>query len=151
MEIRESFNVEVNTNKQVLSSETKIYKTERFFYQTKKLAGIDRFVLKIAENLLSLSKTICEKYKNREDVNCFKIDVFDKNYSFLIKFGFQLQDAAIADEDIVFFDLQSEFDDLKMNDQRVVQYLKEHRIFSVILKPIVFEEEQSDFKKLYLL
>lgn len=151
MEIRESFNVEVNTNKQVLSSETKIYKTERFFYQTKKLAGIDRFVLKIAENLLSLSKTIFEKYKNREDVNCFKIDVFDKNYSFLIKFGFQLQDAAIADEDIVFFDLQSEFDDLKMNDQRVVQYLKEHRIFSVILKPIVFEEEQSDFKKLYLL
>ena len=151
MEIRESFNVEVNTNKQVLSSETKIYKTERFFYQTKKLAGIDRFVLKIAENLLSLSKTICEKYKNREDVNCFKIDVFDKNYSFLIKFGFQLQDAAIADEDIVFFDLQSEFDDLKMNDQRVVQYLKEHRIFSVILKPIIFEEEQSDFKKLYLL
>lgn len=151
MEIRESFNVEVNTNKQVLSSETKIYKTERFFYQTKKLAGIDRFVLKIAENLLSLSKTIFDKYKNREDVNCFKIDVFDKNYSFLIKFGFQLQDAAIADEDIVFFDLQSEFDDLKMNDQRVVQYLKEHRIFSVILKPIVFEEEQSDFKKLYLL
>lgn len=151
METRESFNVEVNTNKQVLSSETKIYKTERFFYQTKKLAGIDRFVLKIAENLLSLSKTIYEKYKNREDINCFKIDVFDKNYSFLIKFGFQLEDAAIANEDIVFFDLQTDFDDLKMNDQRVVQYLKEHRIFSVILKPIVFDDEKSDFKKLYLL
>ena len=151
MEIRESFNVEVNTNKQVLSSETKIYKTERFFYQTKKLAGIDRFVLKIAENLLSLSKTICDKYKNREDVNCFKIDVFDKNFSFLIKFGFQLKDGCIADEDIVFFDLQNEFENLKMNDQRVNQYLKEHRIFSVIVKPIVFEDEQSDFKKLYLL
>ena len=56
------YSIEVNTTKQILSSETKIYKTERFFYQTKKLAGIDRFVLKIAENLLSLSKTIYEKY-----------------------------------------------------------------------------------------
>jgi len=90
MEQRESFNVEINTNKQILSSETKIYKTERFFYQTKKLASIDKFVLKIAENLLSLSKTIYEKYKNNAEVNCFKIDVFDKNFSFLIKFGFQL-------------------------------------------------------------
>ena len=45
----DSFNIEVNTNKQLLSSETKIFKTEKFFYQTKKLSGIDKFVLKIAE------------------------------------------------------------------------------------------------------
>ncbi len=151
MEQRESFNVEINTNKQVLSSETKIYKTERFFYQTKKLASIDKFVLKIAENLLSLSKTIYEKYKNNAEVNCFKIDVFDKNFSFLIKFGFQLNQENIEAEDIVFFSLQNEFENLKMNDQRVNQYLKEHRLFSVVVKPIFFEENESDFKKLYLL
>lgn len=151
MEQRESFNVEINTNKQILSSETKIYKTERFFYQTKKLASIDKFVLKIAENLLSLSKTIYEKYKNNAEVNCFKIDVFDKNFSFLIKFGFQLNQEKIEAEDIVFFSLQNEFENLKMNDQRVNQYLKEHRLFSVVVKPIFFEENVSDFKKLYLL
>ena len=47
-----NFNIEVNTNKQILSSETKIYKTESFFYQTKKLAKIDTFILNIAEALL---------------------------------------------------------------------------------------------------
>ena len=48
-----SYNIEVNTNKQILSSETKIYKTESFFYQTKKLASMDSFVLKISESLLA--------------------------------------------------------------------------------------------------
>ena len=46
-----NFNIEVNTNKQILSSETKIYKTESFFYQTKKIAKVDTFILNIAEYL----------------------------------------------------------------------------------------------------
>ena len=48
----DSFNIEVNTNKQLLSSETKIFKTEKFFYQTKKLSAIDKFVLKISESMI---------------------------------------------------------------------------------------------------
>ena len=49
-----NLNIEVNTNKQILSSETKIYKTESFFYQTKKLSKVDTFILNIAEGLLSV-------------------------------------------------------------------------------------------------
>lgn len=147
----QSFNIEVNTSKQILSSETKIYKTERFFYQTKKLAGIDKFVLKISESMISLAKTLADKFFGHEEVNCFKVDTFDKSFSFLVKFSFQLDDKNIGTEDIIFFADENNFENLKMNDQRVNVYLREHKIFNVVVKPIVADFDDSDFKKLYLL
>ena len=69
MKQNESFNIEINTNKQILSSETTIYKTESFFYQTKKLASMDSFVLKISESLLSLVDEIRDTYYGNEEVN----------------------------------------------------------------------------------
>ena len=56
-----NLNIEVNTNKQILSSETRIYKTESFFYQTKKLSKIDTFILNIAEGLLSVTDEIASE------------------------------------------------------------------------------------------
>ncbi len=147
----QSFNIEVNTSKQILSSETKIYKTERFFYQTKKLAGIDKFVLKISESMISLIKPLADKYFGHEEINCFKVETFDKSFSFLVKFGFQLDDKHIGAEDIVFFADENNFDNLKMNDQRVNVYLREHKIFNVVVRPIIQSVDESDFKKIYLL
>ena len=151
MEDKQIFNIEVNTSKQILSSETKIYKTESFFYQTKKLSGADRFVLKISESIISLVKTLEDKFFADENVNAFKVETFDKSFSFLVKLGFQLNEEGVDSDDIVFYSLENEFENLKMNDQRINMYLREHRIFTVVVKPIFADFEASDFKKLYLL
>ena len=146
-----SYNIEVNTNKQILSSETKIYKTESFFYQTKKLASMDSFVLKISESLLSLVDEICDTYYGNEEINSFQIDTFDKSFSFHVRFGFQIKNAKLDDKDVVFYADMNKYDNLKMNDQRVYSYLKNHRVFNVIVKPIYETVQESDFKKLYYL
>ena len=86
------YSIEVNTSKQILSSETKIYKTERFFYQTKKIAGIDKFILKISESLQTFARDLKEKYDTQtHDTNCFKVETYDKNFCYLFKFGFQIK------------------------------------------------------------
>jgi hypothetical protein len=127
----DSFNIEVNTNKQLLSSETKIFKTEKFFYQTKKLSGIDKFVLKIAESMISLVPTLIDKYFLEESINAFKVETFDKSFSFFVRLGFQVKNVNLSEKDIVFYKTSGEFDNIKNKDQRLVQYLKTHKIFNV--------------------
>ena len=145
------YSIEVNTTKQILSSETKIYKTERFFYQTKKIAGIDKFILKISESLQTFARDLKEKYdKQTDDTNCFKVETYDKNFSYLFKFGFQIKNNEnIAPYDIVFFADESGFEDLKSNDQRVNQYVKASKIFKVVLKDWVTDASELDFNKVY--
>ena len=147
----DSFNIEVNTNKQLLSSETKIFKTEKFFYQTKKLSGIDKFVLKIAESMISLVPTLIDKYFLDESVTAFKVETFDKSFSFIVRIGYQVRGAKIGDKDIVFSLDNNDFKNLKSNDQRVASYLKGHKIFTVSVKPITLTIDESDFQKLYIL
>ncbi len=147
------YSIEVNTSKQILSSDTKIYKTERFFYQTKKLAGIDKFILKISESLQSFARELKEKYDvQTDDTNCFKVETFDKNFSYLFKFGFQIKDNPnISPYDIVFFSDESGFEDLKLNDQRVNVYLRASKIFKITLKDWVTTTSEADFNKVYFI
>ena len=149
--IDEVFNIEVNSNKQILSSQTTIYKTERFFYQTKKLANIDRFVLKISESMQTLVFELFKKYETSKEVNCFKVETFDKSFSFLVKVGFQLHSKAVDDDDIVFLEMLEGNENAKMNDQRVNTYLAGHKIFNVTIRPIGYDTLESDLKKLYFL
>ena len=147
------YNIEVNTAKQILSSETKIYKTERFFYQTKKLAGIDKFILKISESLQTFARELKEKYdKQTDDTNCFKIETYDKTFSYLFKFGFQIKNNEnISPYDIVFFSDESGFEDLKSNDQRINQYVRASKIFKIVLKDWVTDASELDFNKIYFI
>ncbi len=145
-----NLNIEVNTNKQILSSETRIYKTESFFYQTKKIAKVDTFILNIAEGLLSVLDDMILSYHGNENINGFQIDTFDKNFSFFIKLGFQLKNADFDEKDIIFYKTTGKVDEIKNNDQRLVQYLKTHKIFNVLVKPIFETNEESEFKKIYL-
>ena len=145
-----NLNIEVNTNKQILSSETKIYKTESFFYQTKKIAKVDTFILNIAEGLLSVLDNLFVEYYGNENVNGFQIDTFDKSFSFFIKLGFQLKNVDFDEKDIIFYKSNGNYDEIKNNDQRLIQYLKTHKIFNVLVKPIFETNEESEFKKIYL-
>lgn len=145
-----SLNIEVNTNKQILSSETRIYKTESFFYQTKKIAKVDTFILNIAEGLLSVLDNMFVDYHGNENINGFQIDTFDKSFSFYIRLGFQLKNVNFSEKDIIFYKATGDFDKIKSNDQRFIKYLKTHKIFNVLVKPIYETNEESEFKKIYL-
>ena len=145
-----NLNIEVNTNKQILSSETKIYKTESFFYQTKKIAKVDTFILNIAEGLLSVLDDLLLTYHGDENVNGFQIDTFDKSFSFFVKLGFQFKNADFDEKDIIFYKTTGKVDEIKNNDQRIIQYLKTHKIFNVLVKPIFETNDESEFKKIYL-
>lgn len=146
-----NFNIEVNTNKQILSSETRIYKTESFFYQAKKLSKVDTFILNIAEGVLSLIDELAFEFVGETQINGFQIDTFDKNFSFFIRLGFQVKNVDLCEKDVVFYKLGGRIEELKNNDQRLVQYLRTHKIFNVIVKPIFETVQESDFRKLYLL
>lgn len=147
------YSIEVNTGKQILSSDTKIYKTERFFYQTKKLAGIDKFILKISESLQSFARDLKEKYDNQtDDTNCFKVETVDKSFSYLFKFGFQIQNNEnIGPYDIVFFSDECGFEDLKSNDQRINSYMRAAKIFKITVKDWVTDASELDFNKVYFI
>ena len=145
-----NFNIEVNTNKQILSSETKIYKTESFFYQTKKIAKVDTFILNIAEGLLSVLDNFFVEFHGNENISGFQIDTFDKSFSFFIKLGFQVKNVDFSEKDIIFYKATGDFDEIKSNDQRLIKYLKTHRIFNVLVKPIFETTDESEFKKIYL-
>lgn len=146
-----NFNIEVNTNKQILSSETRIYKTESFFYQTKKISKVDTFILNIAEGLLSVADELLVEFHGNKNVNAFQIDTYDKSFSFYIRLGFQVKNVNLGEKDIVFYKNTGKFEEIKNNDQRLVAYLKSRKIFNVLVKPIFETTPESDFKKLYLL
>ncbi|MBQ8425277.1 MAG: AAA family ATPase [Clostridia bacterium] len=144
------FNLEVNIGKQILSSEIKIYKTESFFYQTKKIVGIDNFVLKIAESISKIAKDLVGKNDKTND--CFFVKTVDNQFSFLFKLGFQLDKTFGLNEcDIIFFEIKSGNDNLKTNDQRINFFIKNSKIFNVKIEKFNQEIDESIFKKLYLI
>ena len=115
-----NLNIEVNTNKQILSSETKIYKTESFFYQTKKIAKIDTFILNIAEGLLSVLDEMFVEFQGNEKINGFQIDTFDRSFSFYIKLGFQLKNVDFAEKDIIFYKTSGDFNEMELDEYILV-------------------------------
>ena len=145
-----NYNIEINTNKQILSSETRIYKTESFFYQTKKLSKVDTFILNIAEGLLSITDELLMHCCDKENINAFQIDTFDKSFTFFVRLGFQVKNANLCEKDVIFYKNSGDFDKIKSKDQRLVQYLKTHKIFNVTVKPIFETVHESVFKKIYL-
>lgn len=142
------FNLEVNYGKQLLSSEIKIYKTESFFYQTKKIIGIDNFILKIAESI----QNIVKKLNNNLNGNCFLVKTVDSKFSFLFRLGFQIDsEIGLSSVDIVFYEMRNGNDNIKTNDQRISFYIKNSKIFNVSVECCNENIDESIFKKLYLI
>ena len=117
---------------------------------TKKLAKVDTFILNVAEGLLSITDELLMTCLGGEKINAFQIDTFDKSFSFFVRLGFQCKNVNLSEKDIIFYKTSGKFDNIKNKDQRLVQYLKTHKIFNVIVKPIFDVVQESDFKKIYL-
>lgn len=136
---------EVNTNKTILSSESKIYKTERFLFATKKISGINFFILKIAETVQAALVEIKDKFKNQTK---FKVFTPDGNFVFFVEIVGEKK-LGLNENDIVYFSC-GEFDGLKQNDQRVNFFLKNAKRFLIKVAPVGVSVDESDYKKLYL-
>ena len=93
-------------------------------------------------------KKLCSKY---DDFNAFKVETFDKAFSFLFACGFQIKNNAVDENDIVFLACDSQFENLKNNDQRINQYVKNSKIFKICIKDFIVSEVELSPQKLYLL
>lgn len=138
---KDAVSFEVNTGKTYLSSEMKIFKTERFLFQTKKIYNINFFCLKIAENIEYKLAEIKKHFS--EDV--FKVSTTGEEFVFYIK----IQEDGSGTS--IIFVGASEFENLRTNDQRVFYFLRNSKIFAVSVSPAKYEFSLEDLNKLYLI
>lgn len=148
--IENSLKIRVDTQKIVLSSESCLYKTENFLKKTRYISNVDFFVSKLAEGLIRNFGEILlnENAKNEDFVNCFSVGTEDKEFSFLVKFGFQI--AGLNRKDIIFFDYETSKKEIRQNDQRLNDYLKLHTFVNIEIKKTKYLVKKEDFEKLYL-
>lgn len=129
MQIKEeTISIEVNTNKQILSSEMRIFKTESFFCQTKKISKIDVLMLKISE-AIELEIQRVSKFCEENNSELIRVETLDKSFSFLVR----VRQVFVENQkviDIIFEELLSDFGKIKTNDQRGVMFLRTNKIFT---------------------
>ena len=142
-----TISIEVNMSKQVLSSESSLFKTESFFYQTKKLAGIDKLISKIGEGIILKFNEVSSVSGNG---NYFLAETIDKAYGFYFMLGKSIKDnPGISEKDIIFIEVNSGHENVKFNDQRVMAFLRRNKIFKVNISKADFDFDVSHLKKLY--
>lgn len=144
--------IEIDISKTYLSSQSITLKTEGFLSQTKFVLGIDSFLSKIAQNVIkNFDHFFCKNdFDSFKDTSvCFKVETDDKVFSFLIKFGFQMNRE--NPKDIIFFDFSGLSGQIKQNDLRVKNYLDRNKTFCISISPTTFYEKNFYFEKLYRL
>ena len=82
--------VNVDTQKVVLTSKSLFYKTENFIKQTKYIANIDLLISKLCETIILHSNNLINKNENLEAIDCFLISTDDNLFAFNFKFGYQI-------------------------------------------------------------
>ena len=139
----------VNTKKTILSSKSLFYKTENFIKQTKYVTNIDFLLSKLCETIIFNLKDILESEKETKDlIDCFMLKTNDKVFTFMFKFGYQLNEN-LNKHDIVFFDyVNNENEQLSI---RVDEYVKTNSSLRVLIKKDKKLVKNQDFSKLYLI
>lgn len=147
---REILNIEVNTTKTYLSSLSRIYKTERFLFLTKKISSINFFTLKIGEGLQNQIEKLKAKVKEGGLNRALKVETLDGSFCFYLILGYQASVSGLSSNDLIFL-YAGEMQNIKQNDQRVNFFLKSSKLFSVRVSTSEYEFNQDDLKKLYLI
>lgn len=140
----------VNTEKTYLSSESALYKTERFIKQTHNLAGIDFFLSKIAETVIKNIQNIFVPTLKSNAGSCYAVST-DAGHVINFRLGAQLPKSNTSDKDIVFYKYEDAEGEMRRNDQRLAVFLKAHPVFFIETELTVDAAFQEDFKKLYVL
>ncbi|MBQ3213454.1 MAG: hypothetical protein IJB10_00340 [Clostridia bacterium] len=139
--------VNVDTQKLVLSSKSLFYKTENFIKQTKYVSNIDMLVSKLCETIILHTNNLIKKDEKLEEIDCFLVSTKDNAFSFNFKFGYQIG-LNLNKEDIVFFD----FIDNKeiSSNQKIEEYVNTNKTIEIEIKKSKKLVKNQDFNKLYL-
>ena len=140
--------VNVDTQKVVLTSKSLFYKTENFIKQTKYIANIDLLISKLCETIILHSNNLINKNENLEAIDCFLISTDDNLFAFNFKFGYQIG-LNLNPEDIVFFDY---IDNKELSsNQKISEYVNNNKTILVNIKKYKKLIKNEDFNKLYLI
>lgn len=91
----------IDQNKIILSSRSKTLKTDRLMKDARFALGIDRFLSKAAEGIVSVFDRI--RFDNLQSDDCFFLSTQDGKHTFFFRFGCQLAEKELNDRDIVFY------------------------------------------------
>ena len=139
----------VDSSKTIISSLSETKKTAEFIAQTKYLLDIDFFISKISEALIKNYSRLFKKQKPTNEDAAFKVQTQNKEFAFLIKFGFQLQGQ--DEKDIIFYKLLNQREEIKQNDLRIKRFLKENEKFEITIEETKDTSQKQNFLKLYRL
>ncbi len=141
----EQFNVD--KLKLVLSSKSLFYKTENFIKKTKYVSNLNLLLTKFCETIIFNQNNIKISKNDNQDLDCFLISSLDNKYTFLFKFGYQIN-STLNDFDIVFFDYIS---DSNLLNERVDEYIDNSLNIKVKIESFKKLVKFQDFNKLYLI
>lgn len=141
-------NIKIDNSKIVLSSKSRIFKTEQFVKQTGDLLCIDKLLNKISESiLLALSKGNLFK-ENKQ--NSYIVSTLDNKNKLFFKFGENLSlNFNLNKDDIIFYKFITD-SKVKLQDKRLLSFFKVND-FNMSLKTTVDNTQELDFSKLYIL
>ena len=143
--MKDKLELDINTQKIVLSSSSLFYKTENFIKETRFATNIDLLISKLCETILLNLSTILENEKYvRDDIGCFSITTEDNQLSLSYKFGYQIGQG-LNQLDIVFFD----YSNSGGSNQTPADYIKSNSKIKITKNKKL--NSSDDFKKLYLI
>lgn len=139
----------VEAEKSFLSSESRVFKTEQFIKETRRMSGTDDFLFKIAEGVLSSLRDFSFE---KEMGSAYFVSTEGGEHSFLFRFGCQIEsDLPLLTKDIVFFRYIDREKRSRTNDQRFIDFLLSHKHFMLTVRPIKDAFSAVEFKKIYRL
>ena len=139
----------VDSTKTIISSQSETKKTAEFVAQTKYLLDIDFFISKIAGVLTKNFDTLFSNNRPSNENAAFKVQTKNREFSFLVKFGFQFPNQ--EEKDVIFYRLLNQKEDIKQNDLRVRKFLKSNENFEILIEETIDMFQKQKFQKLYRL
>ena len=137
----------VEAEKSFLSSESRVFKTEQFIKETRRMSGTDDFLFKIAEGVLSSLRDFSFE---KEMGSAYFVSTEGGEHSFLFRFGCQIEsDLPLLTKDIVFFRYIDREKRSRTNDQRFIDFLLSHKHFLLTVRSIKDAFSAVEFKKIY--
>lgn len=146
-----NWTLKVDAEKCFLSSESRVFKTDRFIKETRRMAGVDDFLFKIAEGIVSSLRLFSFEKKGGEG-KAYLVTSEDGAHSLMFRFGCQIiTDLPLLPKDIVFARYIGRERSNRTNDQRFVDFLLGHKYFSLKIAEVKDDFSEVEYKKIYRL
>ena len=134
-----SINFTSDTQKIVLTSTRRVYKTEGFISATRKIISIDAFISRVAEGIFKENIALPD--------GCVSVQTEDGLYTLFLR---RKGDSRLSDSDIVFYKFISAREDEGGIDRRLRDYLLKSDKISLTLRDTEDFVSKEDMTRLYL-